>query len=181
MPKNKKEDELDMQDIPKQENPKNEKKEKKEKKEKVSREQELEIQLAEKCEQFLRLAAEYDNFRKRSQGEKEKIFESTKCDVVGKLLPVIDNFERAAQDKTECLPDYKKGIDMIYTQFIDIIEKLSIEAYGERGDSFDPNIHNAVMHIEDEKLGDNVIVEVLSKGYKIGEKVIRLATVTVAN
>lgn len=175
MPKNKKEDELNKQDIPKQEKPK------KEKKEKINREQELEKQLAEKDEQLLRLAAEYDNFRKRSQREKCKVLESTKCDVVAELLPVIDNFERAALDETECLPDYKKGIDMIYNQFVDIIEKLAIEAYGKTGDAFDPNIHNAVMHIKDAKLGENVIAEVLSKGYKIDDKVIRSATVTVAN
>lgn len=175
MPKNKKEDELNKQETPKQEKPI------KEKKEKINREQELENQFAEKCEQVLRIAAEYDNFRKRSQREKAEIFKATKCDIVGELLPVIDNFERAAQDETESLKDYKKGIDMIYKQFMDIIEKLSIESYGERGDAFDPNIHNAVMHIEDEKLGENVIAQVLSKGYRIGDKVIRLATVTAAN
>lgn len=175
MPKNKKEDELNKQETPKQEKPM------KEKKEKINREQELENQFAEKCEQVLRIAAEYDNFRKRSQREKAEIFKATKCDIVGELLPVIDNFERAAQDETESLKDYKKGIDMIYKQFMDIIEKLSIESYGERGDAFDPNIHNAVMHIEDEKLGENVIAQVLSKGYRIGDKVIRLATVTAAN
>ncbi|HZK38676.1 MAG TPA: nucleotide exchange factor GrpE [Clostridia bacterium] len=180
MPKNKKEDELDKQDIPKQDVPKQEKP-KKEKKEKISREQELEKLLAEKDGQLLRLAAEYDNFRKRSQREKCKVLETTKCDVVAELLPVIDNFERAALDETECLPDYKKGIDMIYNQFVEIIEKLSIEAYAETGDAFDPNIHNAVMHIKDENFGENVITQVISKGYKIGDKVIRSATVTVAN
>ncbi|NLX93852.1 MAG: nucleotide exchange factor GrpE [Clostridiales bacterium] len=180
MPKNKKEDELNKQEVPKQETAKQEKPIK-EKKEKINREQELENQFAEKCDQVLRIAAEYDNFRKRSQREKAEIFKATKCDIVGELLPVIDNFERAAQDETESLKDYKKGIDMIHNQFMDIIEKLSIESYGERGDAFDPNIHNAVMHIEDEKLGENVIAQVLSKGYRIGDKVIRLATVTVAN
>lgn len=178
MPKNKKEDEMNTQEIPKQEK---QEKPKKEKKEKVNREQELENQFAEKCEQVLRLAAEYDNFRKRSQREKDEIFKATKCDVVAELLPVIDNFERAAQDETESLKDYKKGIEMIYNQFMGIIDKLSIEPYAERGDAFDPNIHNAVMHIEDEKLSENVIAQVLSKGYKIGDKVIRLASVTVAN
>ena len=170
MPKNKKEEEKKKQDVPKKEKPK---KAKTEKIEKTNREQELENQFAEKCEQVLRLAAEYDNFRKRSQREKAEIFKATKCDVVGELLPVIDNFERAAQNETESLKDYKKGIDMIYKQFMDIIENLSIEAYGETGDAFDPNIHNAVMHVEDKNLGENVIAQVLSKGYKIGDKVIR--------
>ncbi len=175
MPKNKKDDEINNQDTMKKEKPQ------KEKKDKITNEQELENQLAEKNEQLLRLAAEYDNFRKRSQREKDELFKSTKCDVVGRLLPVIDNFERAAQDETESLPEYKKGMEMIYNEFIGIIEKLSIEAYCKMGDAFDPNIHNAVMHIEDEKLGENVVAQVLSKGYKVGDKVIRSATVTVAN
>lgn len=141
----------------------------------------LEQQLAEKCDQILRLAAEYDNYRKRSQKEKSDIFTDSKASVVEKLLPMMDNFERALNTETDNVADYKKGIEMIYTQFVDILTALSVEPFCEPGDAFDPNFHNAVMHIEDDKLGENVVAAVLSKGYKIGDKVIRSATVTVAN
>jgi len=177
MAKNKKEDELEnkeTQEIPVQEKAHKVKKEK-------TREQELEKQLAEKNDQLLRLAAEYDNFRRRSQREKDDIFKSSKATVVAELLPIIDNFERAETNPTDCLADYKKGMEMTYNQFMEVIKKLGIVTFGETGDSFDPNIHSAVMHVEDEKLGENVVAQVLSKGYKIGEKVIRSATVSVAN
>ena len=177
MAKNKKEDELENQET--QETP-GEEKVHKVKKEK-SREQELENQLAEKNDQLLRLAAEYDNFRRRSQREKDDIFKSSKSTVVAELLPIIDNFERAERNTTESLADYKKGMEMTYSQFLAVIKKLGIETFGEAGDPFDPNIHSAVMHVEDEKLDENVIAQVLSKGYKIGDKVIRSATVSVAN
>lgn len=175
MAKNKKEDEIEENANPEQEKPH------KAKKEKSSREQELEKQLTEKNEQFLRLAAEYANFKNRSQREKAEINVMAKSDILKELLPVIDNFERAGKDNTESFGDYKKGIELIYCQFTEIIKKLCIESFGEPGEAFDPNIHNAVMHVEDEKLGENVIAQVLSKGYKTGEKVIRSATVTVAN
>ena len=124
--------------------------------------------------------AEYDNFRKRSQNEKEAIFSDSKTDIVSKFLPVIDNFERASAAETD-LESYKKGIEMTVNQLLEVFTSLGVEAYGAKGDEFDPNIHNGVMHIDDENLGENVISEVYMKGYKMGDKVIRHATVIVAN
>lgn len=175
MTKSKKEDEMQDKPLTEQEKPH------KTKKEKAGREQELENQLAEKNDQLLRLAAEYANFRKRSADEKLKAYSDSKVDVVKELLPVIDNFERAQGADSANAEEYKKGIDMIYNQFTAFITKLGIECFGQPGEDFDPNFHNAVMHIEDEDLDDNVIAQVISKGYKLGDKIIRSATVTVAN
>jgi molecular chaperone GrpE len=144
-------------------------------------EQKLQKELDEKNEQFLRLCAEYDNFRKRSQKEKQDIYTSSQAEIVKELLPVLDNFDRAAENKECSFDDYKKGIDLIFTQLGEILKKLGIEAYGARGDEFDPNIHNAVMTVEDEELGENQIASVFSKGYKLGDRIIREAVVTVAN
>ena len=146
-----------------------------------TKEEQLQKALDEKNDQFLRLYAEFDNFRKRSQKEKQDIYTSSKADVIKELLPVLDNFDRAANN-TECsFEDYKKGIDLIFNQFSEILGKTGVESYGERGDAFDPNIHNAVMTVEDEELGENQIAAVFSKGYKLGDKIIREAVVTVAN
>ena len=138
-------------------------------------------QLAEKNDQLLRLAAEYDNFRKRTIREKEGIYSDVKSNVLSDFLPVIDNFERALNNRDAEIVDYKKGVDMIFNQFLEIIKKHGVEAFGEKGDSFDPNLHNAVMHIEDDTLEENIVAEVFSKGYKVGDTVIRPATVQVAN
>ena len=146
-----------------------------------TKEEQLQKALDEKNDQFLRLYAEYDNFRKRSQKEKQDIYTSSKADVIKELLPVLDNFDRAANN-TECsFEDYKKGIDLIFNQFSEILNKTGVESYGERGDAFDPNIHNAVMTVEDDELGVNQIASVFSKGYKLGDRIIREAVVTVAN
>ena len=140
----------------------------------------LEKQLKEKEEQLLRVAAEYDNFRRRSIKEREETFKNAKVSVISDFLEVLDNFERAAS--TECdYEAYKQGVQMIFTQFKDILEKLGVEQFGKSGEGFDPEIHNAVMHIEDENFGENEIAEVFQKGYKIGDKVVRHATVKVAN
>ncbi|MBR6784999.1 MAG: nucleotide exchange factor GrpE [Clostridia bacterium] len=147
----------------------------------VTKEAELQKALDEKNDQFLRLCAEYDNFRKRSQKEKQDIYSSSRADVFKDLLPVFDNFDRAAQNKGAGLEDYSKGIDLIFQQFADILKKNGVEAFGAPGDEFDPNIHNAVMSIEDENFGENTVAEVFSKGYKLGDKVIREAVVKVAN
>lgn len=144
-------------------------------------EEKLQKELDEKNEQFLRLCAEYDNFRKRSQKEKQDIYSSSQADVIKELLPVLDNFDRAANNKDCSFEDYQKGIDLIFNQFGEILKKLGVESYGERGDAFDPNIHNAVMTVEDEELGENVIASVFSKGYKMGDRIIREAVVQVAN
>ena len=144
-------------------------------------ESKLQKELDEKNEQFLRLCAEYDNFRKRSQKEKQDIYSSSQADVIKELLPVLDNFDRAANNKDANVDDYKKGIDLIFNQFGEVLKKLGVESYGERGDEFDPNIHNAVMTVEDDELGENVIAAVFSKGYKLGDRIIREAVVQVAN
>ena len=142
---------------------------------------EVEAQLNEANEKFLRTLAEYDNYRKRSIKEKEQAYGDSKAAVLTELLPVLDNFERAASNKEASLEDYQKGIDMIYNQFNDILKKTGVEAFGEKGDEFDPNIHSAVMHIDDENEKENVIVDVFSKGYKLGDRVLRAAVVKVAN
>lgn len=141
----------------------------------------LQAQLNEANEKFLRTLAEYDNYRKRSIKEKEQAYGDSKAAVLTELLPVLDNFERAASNKEASLEDYQKGIDMIVNQFNDILKKAGVEAFGEKGDEFDPNIHSAVMHIDDENEKENVIVDVFSKGYKLGDRVLRAAVVKVAN
>lgn len=147
----------------------------------ISKEEELQKALDEKNDQFLRICAEYDNFRKRSQKEKQDIYSSSRADVFKDLLPVFDNFDRAAQNKGEGLEDYSKGIDLIFQQFAEILKKNGVESFGAPGDEFDPNIHNAVMSVEDENFGENTVAEVFSKGYKLGDRVIREAVVKVAN
>ncbi len=146
-----------------------------------TKEEQLQKALDEKSDQFLRLYAEYDNFRKRSQKEKQDIYSSSRADVIKDLLPILDNFDRAANNTEGSYEDYKKGIDLIFNQFIEVLTKNGVESYGERGETFDPNIHNAVMTVEDEELGENQIASVFSKGYKLGDKIIREAVVSVAN
>lgn len=150
-------------------------------KEEPSKETELQKQLDEKNDQLLRMAAEYDNFRKRSQREKEALYSDCKASVIKELLPVIDNFDRVFANPDANYEDYRKGVEMTYKQFGEAVKKLGVEAFGEVGEEFDPNIHNAVMHSEDEGLGENVITTVLAKGYRLGDKVIRPAMVAVAN
>lgn len=142
--------------------------------------EELNKKLADSNDKYLRTVAEYDNFRKRSQKEKEAIFSDSKTDIISKFLPVIDNFERASAAETD-LESYKKGIEMTVNQLLEVFTNLGVEVFGAKGDEFDPNIHNGIMHIDDESLGENVISEVYMKGYKMGDKVIRHATVIVAN
>ena len=128
----------------------------------------------------LRVAAEFDNFRKRTIKEKEASYGNGKADAVAKMLPVYDNLERALQQETADTA-YKKGVEMTMTQLIKIFSDLGVEIFGNVGDAFDPNLHNAVMHIEDETVEENTIVQVFQKGFKIGEKVVRFAMVQVAN
>ena len=129
---------------------------------------------------YLRLAADYDNFRKRTIKEKEASYGNGKADAVEKLLPVYDNLERALNQPTQD-EAYKKGVEMTMTQLVGIFAGLGVEIFGNVGDTFDPNIHNAVMHTEDESLGENMISQVFQKGFKIGEKIVRFAMVQVAN
>ena len=128
----------------------------------------------------LRLAAEYDNFRKRTIKEKDAAYGNGKADAVTKVLPIYDNLERALNQPTEDAA-FKKGVEMTMTELVKILNGLGVEIFGEVGDSFDPNMHNAVMHVENEKLGENVIAQVFQKGFKIGEKIVRFAMVQVAN
>ena len=129
---------------------------------------------------LLRLAAEYDNFRKRTIKEKEASYGNGKADAVAKMLPVYDNLERALNQPTEDAA-YKKGVEMTMAELVKIFTALGVEIFGEKGEQFDPNLHNAVMHIDSEELGENVIAQVFQKGFKIGEKGVRFAMVQVAN
>ena len=128
----------------------------------------------------LRVAAEFDNFRKRTLKEKEQSYGNGKADAVEKLLPVYDNLERALNQPTED-EAFKKGVEMTMTQLVGIFDRLGVEIFGNVGESFDPNFHNAVMHTEDENFGENTICQVFQKGFKLGEKIIRFAMVQVAN
>lgn len=134
----------------------------------------------EEHDSYLRLAADYDNFRKRTAKEKDQIYSAAVSDTVLKFLPVYDNLERALQQPTEDA-SYKKGVEMTMAELSKILESMHVEVYGEVGDVFDPNLHNAVMHTEDENLGENTISLVFQKGFKMGDKVIRFAMVQVAN
>lgn len=131
-------------------------------------------------DKYLRLIAEYDNFRKRSQKERDEIYPSATAAAVGKFLPVLDNFERAAAFPHSD-DEFGKGFDMIFQSFKEILTAMGVEEIGEAGEGFDPDKHHAVMHIEDENLGENVVATVLQKGYKLGDKVIRYAMVQTAN
>lgn len=129
---------------------------------------------------YLRLAAEFDNFRKRTAKEKDQSYGNGKSDAIGKLLPIYDNLERALNQPTEDAA-YKKGVEMTMNELVKIFTGLGVEIFGAPGDSFDPALHNAVMHIEDESLGENVIAQVFQKGFKLGDKIIRFAMVQAAN
>ena len=128
----------------------------------------------------LRVAAEFDNFRKRTVKEKEASYGNGKADAVAKMLPVYDNLERALNQETEDAA-YKKGVEMTMNELVKIFTGLGVEIFGNAGEEFDPNLHNAVMHVENEELGENVIAQVFQKGFKIGDKVVRFAMVQVAN
>ncbi|HIY20569.1 MAG TPA: nucleotide exchange factor GrpE [Candidatus Flavonifractor merdigallinarum] len=140
----------------------------------------LKDSLAKKEEQYLRLAAEYDNYRKRTQKEKTDAYQSAKADAVLAFLPVYDNLERALKQETAD-EAYKKGVEMTMTGLKEVLGKLGVEEIPALGETFDPSVHNAVMHVEDEGAGENTVVEVFQAGFRTGEKVIRFAMVKVAN
>ena len=131
-------------------------------------------------DKFLRLAAEYDNYRKRTAKEKEALWTDIKCDTAAAFLPVYDNLERAMNQPTAD-EAYKKGVEMTMNQLKEVFSKLGITEIPSLGEQFDPNLHNAVMHIENEELGENVISQVFQAGFRCGEKVIRFSMVQVAN
>ena len=139
----------------------------------------LKAEIAEKDDKYLRMAAEYDNFRRRSREEKEGIWEAAMAETVAELLPIIDNIERAAS--FEGGDKVREGLEMIAKTTGGVFEKLGVEVVGAPGDTFDPNLHNAVLHIDDESYGEGEIVEVFQKGYKKGKRIIRFAMVKSAN
>ncbi len=159
---------------------KKEKKKDKEKKKETDRVAELTAELAAGNDKYLRLCAEYDNFRRRSQKEKDAIYGDVRSEVIQKFLPVYDNLERALRQSTED-EAYRRGVEMIKAQFDTTLEKLGVTAIESLGKTFDPSLHNAVMHVEDAEKGENEIVEVFQQGFLMGDKVVRFAMVKVAN
>lgn len=143
--------------------------------------QKLQKEFEEHKQQHLRVLAEYDNFRKRTANEKSAIYNNAVSDTVKELLPIADNIERALGQENASAEDMKKGVEMIEHQIQACFEKLGLTEMGKVGEAFDPNLHNAVAHIEDESLGENVIAAVYQKGYKLGDRVVRHAMVQVAN
>ena len=140
----------------------------------------LNKELADKTDLLARTAAEFDNYKKRTEREKASIAEYAKSSVIKTLLPILDNIDRASAADKES-PEYIKGIELIVKQFGELAENLGVTEIGSIGEKFDPNFHDAVMHIEDENFGDNEIADILQKGYKLGDTVIRPAMVKVAN
>ena len=140
----------------------------------------LQNELSIERDKYLRLAAEYDNFRKRSAKEREMIYTDARTDAISKLLPVYDNLERAL--KMECSDEaYYKGVEMIMTQMTEVLNNLGVQVISAVGEPFDPNRHNAVMSIVDPELGENIVAEEYQKGFILGDRVIRFSTVVVAN
>ena len=160
-------------------NDKKEKKHSKQDKKLLLENEELKAKIAELEDKHLRMAAEYDNFRRRSREEKDAIYENAMADTVKELLPIIDNLDRAAGftegDKV------LEGLVLTAKTTASVFAKLGVEEYGKPGDTFDPNIHNAVFHIDDDSYGDGEIVEVFQKGYRKGKHIIRFAMVKTAN
>ena len=143
---------------------------------------ELEAKLSDANDKYLRLCAEYDNFRKRTAKEREGIYTDAYCDALEQILPILDNLDRAAQfaegDKESPMA---KGLELTLKSFVETLEKMGVKEIEALGTQFDPNLHNAVMHVEDESLGENVVAEVFMKGYAKGDKVLRHSMVKVAN
>ncbi len=141
----------------------------------------LQKQYDELNDKYLRMLAEYDNYRKRTAKELDARSNNAKVDLISKLLPVMDNFERAAGGSAEDPESYKKGVEMIARQLKETVVGMGVEEFGEKGEQFDPNIHTAVMHEENDELEDNVITDVFMKGYRMGDRIVRHAAVKVAN
>lgn len=143
-------------------------------------EEKLTAELAETKDKYLRLMAEYDNYRKRTAKQMIEMSATVKGDTIAQLLPIYDNFERAANAESSD-ETYKSGVEMIFNQLTEAIKKLGVEIIDPTGQPFDPNIANAVSQIEDPELGENTVAQTFQKGYKIGDRVIRYAMVVVAN
>ena len=139
-------------------------------------------ELAAEKEKYLRMAAEYDNYRRRSAKEREAAYSDAYADALMQIIPVIDNLERAAgYGNAGDAKQLSDGVNMILTQFTSVLEKMGIEAFGEKGEPFDPNIHNAIMHEEDPEQDESILGEVFQRGYRRGDKIIRCAMVKVIN
>lgn len=141
----------------------------------------MEKELASQKDRLLRIAAEYENFRKRTEKEKASIYSDAISMAVGAILPIADSLENATKSLENLDENYKKGLNLIVSQFNESMKKLNVESFGDKGDTFNPDLHNAVAHIEDDNLEENVIAEVFQKGYKIGDRIVRYAMVQVAN
>ena len=142
----------------------------------------LNAALSEEQEKYMRLYAEYDNFRKRSAKEREGVYADAYCDALVQILPILDTLERAAQFSTEDAESaMAKGLELTLKSFVETMNKMGVYEIEALGKEFDPNFHNAVMHVDDESVGENVVVEVFMKGYKRGDKVLRHSMVKVAN
>ncbi len=148
---------------------------------KAAEENTADKELADTKDQLLRITAEYANFRKRSDKEKQDAYVFAKSETIKELLPVIDNLERALASESEDYDSLKKGVEITFNSLVDTLGKLGVEIFGTPGEEFDPNLHNAVMHIEDENYKNGEIVDVFQKGYKISDKIIRPAMVKSAN
>lgn len=158
---------------------KKEKKDKKQDKKLIAEIEELKASITVMEDKYLRMAAEYDNFRRRSREEKDAIYETALADTVKELLPIIDNLDRAANfDDGEKV---KEGLQITAKTTASVFEKLGVEEFGKVGETFDPNIHNAVLHVDDPEYGEGEIIEVFQKGYKKGKHIIRFAMVKTAN
>ena len=140
--------------------------------------EELEAEIKEKDDKYLRMAAEYDNFRRRSREEREAAYGNAVADTVGEILPILDNLERAAAFSGDKVSE---GLAMISASVKQVLDKLGVESFGAPGDTFDPNLHNAVMHEENDEYGDGEIIEVFQKGYRKDKRIIRFAMVKSAN
>ena len=155
--------------------------EEKEEAKEPSKEEKLEEELKKQKESYMRLAAEYDNYRKRTQNEKLGIYDDATAKAVEQLLPMADALQMAIQNAKDAPEEFTKGLEMIQNQFKTSMEKLKVESFGEIGDEFDPNLHNAISKIDSEELGENQLSAIYQKGFKIGDKIIRHAMVQVAN
>ncbi len=152
----------------------------KESKEVVEESNKIKQELEETTDRLKRIMAEFENYKKRSNKEREALYNSLLADIIASFLPVIDNLEKAVQAKTED-EGYKQGIELVLKQFVDVLKKFGVEEIKTVGETFDPEVHEAVSSIQDETKGEKEIVQDFRKGYKIGTKVIRHAMVVVAN
>ena len=148
--------------------------------EQMEKMEQLAQMLAESSDKYLRLAAEYDNYRKRTAKEKEGLYSAAKADTVKPFLDVYDNLIRGAAQYSEGDPN-RTGLEMICKQFVEVLAKLGVTEIDALGKPFDPQLHNAVMHVEDEEIEESTVVEVFQKGFIMGDKVLRFAMVKVAN